>query len=297
MILRVMVSRHAAFYSPLISTLAAGFLDRRGIQATYSVLGAGQRSQTLIREGAVDVMQSAVASNWKPMARGDSPLPVHFAQINARDGFFLVGRSPSFSWTDLHGRGLLADHGLQPITMLRYAAHSNEVDWSGVHIVNAGSPEEMAAAFRSGAGDYVHLQGPAAQQLERDGAGHVVASVGEAMPPVAFSSLCCSREFLGTREFRAFLEAFAEAKEWVRTGPAEVIAEREAPFFPGMDTLVLAGTIRRYQALGCWDGGVEIPRALYEQALNVFEHAGEIHERFPYESVCVQVQAGPAADG
>ena len=51
----------------------------------------------------------------------------------------------------------------------------------------------MVAAFRSGAGDYVHLQGPAPQQLEADGVGHVVASVGEAIGPVAFSSLCARR--------------------------------------------------------------------------------------------------------
>src|SRR5207244_9328495 len=122
-----------------------------------------ERSHILIRDGSVDVMQSAVSSNWKPMERGEAPLPVHFAQINQRDGFFLVGRreEPDFEWKHLEGKTLLADHGLQPIVMLRYAAHHKGVDWGKIRVIDAGTPEEMEAAFRAGEGDYVHLQAPA----------------------------------------------------------------------------------------------------------------------------------------
>jgi NitT/TauT family transport system substrate-binding protein len=61
--LRIMVSRHSIFYSPLIATIAAGFLERHGMSAEYSILAAGHRSSTLIRDGSVDIMQSAVSSN------------------------------------------------------------------------------------------------------------------------------------------------------------------------------------------------------------------------------------------
>ena len=282
MMLRILASRHAAFYSPLISTLAAGFLKDEGLEGSYGVLGPGQRSQTLLHEGAADIIQSAVSSNWKPMERGETPLPVHFAQINRRDGFFLVGRRPdSFAWKDLEDRTLVADHGFQPLTMLRYAATSNGVDWNRVRLINAGAPDAMAAAFRGGSGDYVHLQGPGAQQFE-----HIAASVGEAMPPVAFSSLCAAREFACTPACQAFLRAFGRAKQWVREASAEEVAAKQAPFFPGLDVNVLATAVRRYQKVGCWEGGTEIPRDLYEQALNVFEAAGAIADRHPYEAVC-----------
>ncbi len=182
-------------------------------------------------------MQSAVSSNWKPMERGESPLPVHFAQINQRDGFFLVARAPqgSFHWKNLEGQSLLADHGLQPMAMLRYAAHCQGADWSRIRIIDGGAPEQMTAAFRAGTGDYVHLQGPASQQLEQDGAGHIIAAVGQAMPPVAFSSLCASRQFLQTDCFQSFLRAFANAKEWVRRAPPDEVASRQMTFFPGVD--------------------------------------------------------------
>ena len=49
---------------------------------------------------------------------------------------------------------------------------------------------------------------------------------------------------------------------------------------------VLAAAIAAYQDLGCWEGGIAIPEDLYEQALTVFEHAGEIRRRHAYGEVC-----------
>ena len=284
-----MVSRHSAFYSPVIATISAGFLEREGFAASYSVLAPGQRTYVLLQEQQVDVMQSSVSSNWKPMEDGVSPLPVHFAQINRRDGFFLVARSPApepFEWMQLHGRALLADHGLQPLAMLRYAAHYNQAEWARIQVTDAGSPEEMEAAFRAGTGDFVHLQSPAAHRLGYYGAGRVVASVGRSMPAVAFSSLCTSRVFFATGACRAFLRAYAAARQWVRESPPDQVASSVSEFFPGIAAPALSTAISAYQDLGCWEGGVEIPRDLYAQALTVFQYAGAIRARHPYHEVC-----------
>jgi NitT/TauT family transport system substrate-binding protein len=288
MALRIMVSRHSAFYSPLISTIAAGFLKEKQIDATYDVLPPGGRSHVLIRDGIVDIMQSAVSSNWRLIEADVEPRPVHFAQINRRDGFFLAGRrqDPDFSWKRLEGSTLLADHGLQPLVMLQYAVHHNGVEWSRIRVVDTGSPESMEAAFRAGQGDYVHLQAPAPHQMEKDEAGFVVASVGRSMPPVAFSSLCASAAFLETDTARAFLRAYEKARQWVREAPPAEVAAREVSFFPGVDAEALTAAIAAYQDLGCWQGDLAIPEDLYEQALTVFEYAGGIRRRHPYSSVC-----------
>jgi ABC-type nitrate/sulfonate/bicarbonate transport system substrate-binding protein len=171
--------------------------------------------------------------------------------------------------------------------MLKYAARSNGVEWTLVDTIDSGAPEEMARAFRQGRGAYIHLQSPAAHQLECDGAGQVVVSVGASMPPVAFSSLCCSRDFAKTETLRRFVEAYGDAREWVRTAPAGEVARAEAGFFERYSMEALAAGIRRYQAVGCWEGDVEIQRDLYEQALNMFQAEGGIARRHPYEEVCL----------
>jgi len=273
-----MASRHSAFYTPLLTCI--GDLRAEGHEVSYSVLVPGQRGYALLRDGTVDIMQSAVSSNWGPREQGIEPLPVHFAQINRRDGFFIVGRQaePEFTWKNLEGKTLVADHGLQPLAMLKFALKHNGIDWKQIKVVNAGAPEKMEAAFGGGKGDYLHAQAPVA-------AGEIVASVGASMPPVAFSSLCCARNYQRTEEYRTFLGAFERAKQWSQTAPAEEIAAKEAAFFPAIPAALVAATVARYQNLGTWEGGVEIPRELYEQALTVFQSVGAIAWRHRYEEV------------
>src|ERR1700722_4726598 len=126
--IRIIASRHTAFYSPLISTMAAGFLEEHSLEYSYDVLAAGETAAGMIRDGRADVVQSAPSTNWAKMDKGETGFPLHFALINQRDGFFLVGRDligESFNWKDLEGKTLLADHGSQPLAMLRYAIHYN----------------------------------------------------------------------------------------------------------------------------------------------------------------------------
>jgi NitT/TauT family transport system substrate-binding protein len=284
-----MVSRHSAFYSPLIAAIAAGFLEQEGLSGSYRILRKGENGRDLIRRGEIDVMQAAVSSNWGPMEAGESDLPVHFAQINQRDGFFLVGRipDPAFEWRRLEGASLLADHGGQPLVMLRYAAHRMGADWNRIRLIDAGAPQEMEGAFRSGRGDYVHLQGPASQRLVRERIGSIVARVGDAIPPVAFSSLMASRAFLLSPSAGAFMRAFRKSKEWVQQARPKEIAAKESPFFPSTDLGALEDTIAEYQKLGCWEGSVSIPLRLYEQALEVFLFGEAIRRRHRYEEVVV----------
>jgi NitT/TauT family transport system substrate-binding protein len=287
--IRILVSRHSSFYSPLIAAVTAGFLVDEGLESEYGVLPPGRSAHDLIRKREVDVVQAAVSSSWGPMEKGEQDLAAHFAQINQRDGFFLAAREPdpAFHWKKLEGKSVLADHGGQPLVMLKFAAHCQRVDWTSIDVVDANGVKEIDAAFRGGRGDYVHQQGPSPQQLEREGRGYVVAAVGEAMPSVAFSSLMASHHFLRSEMAKAFTRAYRRARLWVTQAPAEEIAGREAVLFPGVSVEALSSSIARYQKLGCWEGDLPITRDLYEQALDVFVHSAAISRRHPYDDVVV----------
>ena len=284
-----MFSRYSAFYSPLIATAAGGFLAAEGLEAEFSVAGAGAPPRARLAEGSVELIQSAPSASWAPLERGETSEIVHFALINRLDGFFIAGRrpDPDFAWPKLEGARVLADHGGQPLAMLKYALHRQGVDYARLDAIDAGGPEAMVAAFREGQGDYIHLQGPAPQQLEADGIAHVLAAVGEAIGPVAFSSLCATRAWLASDAARAFTRAFGQSRAWVATAPA--------PRSPRPRRRSCRGSTRR-----CWRapspptsasaagrGSLAIPREAYEVALDVFQHSGLIIRRHPYDAVVV----------
>ncbi|HUM18483.1 MAG TPA: ABC transporter substrate-binding protein [Candidatus Nitrosotalea sp.] len=289
----IQFTRFSAFYSPLIATIAGGFLKEEGLTPRHSVAPAGKSAIEGVVAGTVHVCQSAPSQGFGPLEKGQAPPVAHFAQINEMDGFFLTGRAadPAFTWDKLRGRRVLVDHGGQPLAMFKYACHKRGLDYAAIHAVDVPSGK-MDAAFRKGEGDYIHQQGPAPQQLEHDRVGHVVASVGQAIGPVAFSSLAATRAWLGTDMARRFMRAYRRARQWLLATPAPKVAEAEASFFPEIDPAVLAATVAYYQKLGCWTPHVEITRPAFEVALDVFQHSGLITKRHRYEDVVAPPPAG-----
>jgi NitT/TauT family transport system substrate-binding protein len=291
--IRIQFTRFSAFYSPLIATIAGGFLGEEGLEPQHSIAPLGKSAIDGVVAGTVDVCQSAPSQGFGSLEKGQPPPAVHFAQINEKDGFFLTGRAPdpAFTWDKLRGKAVLVDHGGQPLAMFKYACHKRGLDFAAIKAINVPS-DQMDQAFRAGQGEYIHQQGPAPQQLEHDGKGHVVASVGDAIGPVAFSSLAATRQWLTTDTARRFMRAYRKARAWLLATPAERVAEAEASFFPEIARPVLSSTIAYYQKLGCWTPHAEITRPAFEVALDVFQHAKLITKRHRYEDVV----APPPAD-
>jgi NitT/TauT family transport system substrate-binding protein len=283
--IRIQFTRFSAFYSPLIATIALGYLEEEGLRASHSVAPPGRSAIAGLADGSVHVAQSAVSQAFGPLEKGEAPPALHFAQINEKDGFFLAGRraEPQFSWASLAGRRVLVDHGAQPMAMFRFACLRRGLDFSSVVALDAGSTENMIAAWRSGEGDYVHLQGPAPQVLEHEGAGHIVAALGEAIGPCAFSSLAATRAWLATETAKRFMRAYRRARAWLIAAEAAEVARIESPFFPGTDPKALAATISAYQKLGNWSPHAEITRPAFEATLDIFAHSKLITRRHRYE--------------
>ncbi|NQV83070.1 MAG: ABC transporter substrate-binding protein [Rhodospirillales bacterium] len=286
--INIQFTRFSAFYSPLISTISGGFLAEEGLEPSHSIAPPGVSAIEALLDGSAHVVQSALSQGLTTLEKGEIPATVHFAQINEMDGFFLTGREadPDFTWDKLNGKKVLVDHGGQPLAMFRYACHKAGINYDDIIAIDAGNGAKMDAAFRAGEGDYIHQQGPAPQQLEFDGVGHVVASVGVPIGPCGFSSLAATPEWLESDMAKAFMRAYRKTRAYVNDTPAAEIAAAEASYFPEVDQTVLTNTIEFYQGLGCWSRHVEITKAAYEVTLDVFEHVGRLTKRHAYEDVC-----------
>ena len=283
----IQFTRFSAFYSPLIATMAGGFLEKEGLKGLHSVSPPGTSAIAGLVAGTVHVAQSAPSQGFGPLEQGKTPPALHFAQINEMDGFFLLGRAaePQFDWKKLKGRKLVVDHGQQPMAMFKYACHKRGLEVKDLTLIDAGTTEKMIEAFRKGEGDYIHLQGPGPQQLEHAGAGHIVAALGPAIGPCAFSSLAATRAWLATDAAQRFMRAYRKARAWLLATPAAEVAKAEASFFPEVDPGALAKTIAAYQKLGNWTPHVEITRPAWEATLDIFQHSKLITKRHRYEDV------------
>ena len=278
----------SAFYSPLISTISGGFLNKEGLDGQWSVAPAGTSALAALENGSAHVVQSALSQGFTAIEKGEQTDVRHFAQVNEMDGFFLTARQPDpdFVWKKLEGSRVILFGGGQPLVMFKYACHKAGIDFDKIDVLNVGGAKDMDAAFRDGKGDYVQQQGPFPQQLEADGVGSIVARVGDQVGLCGFSSLAAKPEWLKTDMAAAFVRAYKQARLYMNEESATEIARAQKEYFPAIDVNVLADCIATYQQLGNWYPHIEITDQAYESTLNIYEYAGGLQQRYPYSEVC-----------
>jgi len=288
-IINIMAIRHSAFYAPLLMTIKGGYLTKQGLTPVYTVATPDNPVDKNLQAGTAHLSQSAPAVSFAALEKGEISDIVHFAAINNRDGFYLTARhaKENFKWSDLEGQEVLVDHLFQPYATLRFAMHINGADFDKIKIIDAGNVEQINQAFRAGQASFVHQQGPAPQQLEHDGLGQMVASVGAAIDPIAFSSLCARRSWLETDMAKAFLNAYQQAMLDIIEMPADKVAAIIHDFLPDINRDVLITTLDSYKKLDTWKADITINSNSYNNLLKVFLHSGYITKEHPMESCIV----------
>ena len=306
--IRVMSSRHSAFYTPLLLAVELGSTDKsfmksvsEDFECSYTVAENNENVYEKISNGEIDIAQSSVSGSWNNNYSKDI---VHFAEINKMDGFHLVQRTDdeideTFNWDLLNEKDILIDHSAQPLYMFKYACSKRNIDFNNLNVINAGSPENMIKSFREGNGDFIHLQAPQSMDLTydlydeegknivRSKVGKIVEYIGKIIGPLSFSTLICKREYLDTKEYHKFIEIFHTTKLFAQTQDPSKISEIIFEFFPETDVDALEKTINIYQKLNCWNGEVNISEDHYDTTLEVFRNSG-VEGIFPFSEIVHQ---------
>lgn len=287
--INIMAHRHSAFFSPLLMTIAGGYLKQQGLDSSYKVATHKHPIPESIHNGSCDVAQSMVATSFAAFECGEVSRCLHFAQINQHDGFFLVSREidNDFHWRDLEGKKILVDPCFQAIATLKFALYKQGVDVERVEFAIIHDLNLIERMFRDGLGDFIQAQGPVAQRLALGGDGYVVAALAHAYEPISYSSLCASRQWLDTDVAKVFSHAYHESLQFVNAAPAREIAVRliRAGFFPETDMDALVSAVSAYQSIGCWNHTGSISRSSYNHLLEVYAYNGLISHRYAYDAV------------
>ncbi len=278
----------SAFYSPLISTIATGLLQKEGLEPKWTVAAPGTTALDALKDGTAHVVQSALSQGFGSAPTDAAAQIKHFAQVNEMDGFFLTARNPDpdFSWKKLEGAKVILFGGGQPLVMFKYACYKAGIDFDKIIAIHVGGAAAMDKAFREGEADYVQQQGPFPQQIEADGLGHIVAKAGTQIGPCAFSSLAATTDWLQSDMAKSFMRAYQGARHYLNEATAPEIATLQHPYFPDIDLDVLTKCIASYQQLGCWTPHVEITDTAYNATLDIYQQCGGLDTRYAYADVC-----------
>ncbi len=279
------------FYTPIYVSVAGGFLEREGLDVQFSTCPPRfPHPLSALHNDAADIVQSGImrsiiASDW-----GAETVPQHFAKINSRDGFFILGREPqdTFDWESLRGsRVIPVGFSPMPWASFQYALRRHGLEPSDLDLLTGLSLDDATAAFREGRAEFVHVAEPVVQQLIADGAGHLLTALGPENGHLAYSSFAATHRFLGERAETAhrFTVGFARALHWLSSAEPEESAEAVSEFFPGTSVHVLAASIARYQEQEQWPVNPILGKPEYENLHDILLAAGMCRERHAYEKV------------
>lgn len=287
---RLRVAFHNMFYTTIYVAVEGGFLAAEGLDIDFSHIPTGQSSTDLLRSGDIDITQSGISRSFMDLDAGSDSPPQHIAEINQRDGFFLLSRQPTDDWTwaELVGRTLIPV-GFTPVpyTTLQAAMRWHGVDPASVNLMGGLSAEEMLSRFRNGDADYLQVPYPFAGQLMEEGAGHLAVTLGRESGYVCYSSFAVTPSYLAEHPdtVQGFVNGYTRAQRWVAQNDPAAIAECIAPVFPGSSRALLSDGIRRYKDAGVWATDPMIGREGFDRMRDALITGGLVQGAHPYEKI------------
>lgn len=288
--IRLRVAFRNMFYTTIYVAVSGGFLTDEGLDIDFAHIPAGQASTDLLKAGHIDITQSGISRNLMDLDAGSSNPPLHIAEINRKDGFFLLSRRPTdhWRWADLAGATLIPV-GFTPVpyATLQAAMRWHGVDPASVNLLPGLTAEEMLARFRNGDADYLQVPNPFAVSLLQEGAAHLAATLADESGPVCYSSFAAMPSYIdqNPNTVQRFVSGYAKAQRWVAQSHPAAVAAQIAGTFPEYPQDVLQESVRLYQAAGVWAANPQIDRQGCDRMRDALIAAGLVQTHHPYDQI------------
>ena len=285
--LRLMDTFRNLFYTPIYVAASGGFFYQHGLNVMLTTMPEGGSAMDILRSGEVDIAQTGISRSLMELDLGHDDAPLHIAEINSRDGFFLVSRHSveSWDWSMLEG-ATVAPVGFTPVpwNSLRAAMLKHDIDLAAVNLLSGLSAQDAIEAFRSGRADYVHLPHPQAGSLVAEGVGHIAVALGPQLGHICYSSFAAMPEYIAfnPNTIQSFVNAFDDALTWLASAQDEEVAQRAAPFFPDLSQDRLRDFIHQYRANQTWPYTSMITRQSYDSMRDILIDGGLVKSQHPY---------------
>jgi NitT/TauT family transport system substrate-binding protein len=290
--LRLAENFRAVFYAPFYAAQALGLYAREGVEVAFVASAKPGDAIAGLLDGTIDLtwggpMRVMQAHDREP----GSPL-VCFAEVVARDPFYLVGRPgiADFRLTDLARMrvGTVAEVPT-PWMCLQHDLRLAGVDPGRLARVTDRTMGENLAALRAGALDVVQVFEPFVSAAVEEGFGKILHAAS-ARGPCVYTSFLASRARIARdpQAFTAMRRAIVALQDWLAAQDGDALAAATAAYFPDIAPARLASALRRYHTAGIWAATPEMSREGFMRLADGFLSGGLL-ARMPRFDDCIEM--------
>ncbi len=281
---------HSIFYAPQYVAMSEGYFEQEGLEIELINGGGADNVMTAVLTNSADIGLAGAEASIYVYNQGSDNTPKIFAQLTACDGSFLISRQDidAFSWSDVEGSVILPGRkGGMPYMTLLYVLNENGlIVGEDVFFDDSIDFTAMTGAFTSGTGDFVTAFEPTASNLEKEGKGFVVASIGKEGGSVPYTAYFAS-DSLDDETIQKFTNAIAKGQEFVKDNTAQVIAKSIEPYFSDTDIETIQTVVQNYKDIGAYSTAPDMKEEDFDRIIDIMENAGELSEEdvIPFDEI------------
>lgn len=282
---------HTVFYAPWYVALEEGYFEEEGLAIDLMLTPGADKVAAAVLSGDVDVGFCGPEATIYIFNGKEADYLKTFAGLTKRDGTFLVAREPmeDFTLAELEGKTVIGGRkGGMPEMTFEMVLRENGMDpTTDVLIDTSIEFAAMQGAFIGGTGDFVTLFEPTASDVEKQGLGYVVASVGELGGEVPYTAYNAKKSYLekNPETMEKFSSAINRGLKYVQTHTPEEIAKAIIGQFPDTSVEQLASAISRYQEFDAWKENVSITTEEFDRLQSIMIDAGELETKADYNDL------------
>ena len=150
-----------------------------------------------------------------------------------------------------------------------------------------------AAAFSEGQADFTVEFEPGATNLEKEGKGYVVASLGTDSGYVPYTAFSAKQSYIDKNPeiIQGFTNALQKGMNYVQSHTPEEIAKMIEPQFKETDLDTITTIVTRYYEQDTWKDNLVFEEESFQLLQDILKNAGELTKEAPYEDLVTTTYA------
>lgn len=282
---------HSIFYIPQYVAHSLGYFEEEGLDVQIILASGADKVTAAVLSGDVQIGFCGSEATIYVYNNGEKDYLVNFAGLTKRDGSFIVAREKydNFKLEDMKGKTIIGGRlGGMPEMTLEWTLTQAGIDVKNDLTIDTSIAfASMAGAFIGGTGDFVSLFEPNALQLEQQGYGYVVASLGELGGVVPYTAYNAKKSYIENNPevIEGFTKAIQKGLDYTHTHTAKEIAEVITDYFPDISKNDLEKIVQRYIDNDSWFKTTYINENDFNHIQEIAENAKQLDKRAPFDKL------------
>ena len=282
---------HTIFYAPQYVAIEKGYFKEVGIDIELILTAGADKVTAAVLSGDADIGFCGSEGTIYVYNAKEKDYLKTFAQLTQKDGSFLVSREKidNFTLNDLKGKSVIGGRaGGMPEMTFEWALKQNGIDpKNDLEIDTSIAFAAMGGAFISGQGDFVTLFEPNALEIEQQGYGYVVASIGELGGVVPYTSYSARGSYIekNSELISNFTKAIQKGLDFVHNSSNKEVAESILSQFPDTSLNDLEKVVARYRKIDAWPKTTKFGEESFDHLQDIMIDNGVLNSKVSYDKL------------